>query len=362
MRGSSSGAGTATRSGARAGSLGFDLVVALLGVVLVGALHYWGWAQLHSDSPTAPLAPWNIALIVAFVAIALAILITIWRGRQSGLSWRSATPPGYGMSAVGLGLMLLGLVGVIALPTSLSGALDTVVSPAAVLMAAGAGLAVSGPLRAAWRRTGIPSLWRTHLAMLLSIAALLSVATFATQALHPFATQLPALQAQSGVTASDPQAAQTEAFLAVGVGSIVVQSALLMGLLLPILRRWTVPLGSLTLILVLNIALLVLMRSGLTAAEPLVLIGVALGAGIIADLVVRGLRPASDASRNFRLVAFLVPVVVFGLYFAGISFGGTSSWGGLNLWISAVALGGIAGWLLSFVVVPTGSTEGPKFR
>lgn len=55
-----------------------------------------------------------------------------------------------------------------------------------LLLAAGASLVVSGPLRAAWQRRGQKNSWATLWPMLVAVTLLLSLLTFFTQYAHPF--------------------------------------------------------------------------------------------------------------------------------------------------------------------------------
>ncbi len=359
---------SATKTATRVGGLGFDLLFAILSTVFVAGIYLDGWAHVNTPALETFFTPWHTVLYTGFLAVAISLMTAVWLNHRQGLSWRSAIPVGYGLSVLGMFMFAIGGAGDLAWHETLGIEADVaaLLSPPHLLLGTGVALTVSGPLRAAWRRTGIPSLWRTHLPMLLSLGLLLAILTFLTQYANPFATTWAAARFRpdantAGVT-EQVLTRMTRVQQALGVTGFLLQAGILMGLLLPVIRRWTLPIGGITLILTLNVALIAFMRGRLTATGPLPLIAVALLAGIAADLLCRVLRPASDATRNVRIVAFAIPALLYGLYFAALQLTGGGVWWTLPLWSGSIMLGGIAGWLLSFVLIPVGTTEGPKFR
>jgi hypothetical protein len=351
----------------RAGSLGFDWLIAILSTIFVGGLYLDGWAHIHVPELETFFTPWHGVLYAGFLAVAAAIVGVVVLNHRRGASWWSAIPAGYGLSLLGISLFAVGGVldmtwhQVLGIETDV----EALLSPPHLVLATGFALIISGPLRAAWRRTGIPSLWRTHMPMLLSIALLLALLAFFTQYAHPFASTLAAQQFQPDPASlgGDERAVRRfeQLYHALGIASVLLQTGVLMGLLLPIIRRWTLPLGSLTLIFTTNSVLLALMRDRTLATGPLPIIGAALVAGIAADILCRVLRPAGEATQNLRITAFAIPAILYALYFGTLQlFGGI--WWTLPFWTGAVVLAGVVGLLLSFVLLPTSASEGPKFR
>ncbi|HET8852577.1 MAG TPA: LpqB family beta-propeller domain-containing protein [Ktedonobacteraceae bacterium] len=137
-----------------------------------------------------------------------------------------------------------------------------------------------------------------------------------------------------------------------GITSILFQATLLMALVLLLLRRWMLPFGSLTLIFTLNAALM----SVLADQYPLIL--AALLAGVIADVLMWWLKPSATRPVEFRLVAFLIPVAFYGLYFLDLLLTNGVAWS-VNLWMGSIVLSGVIGLLLSYLLVPpiTGAKE-----
>ncbi|MGH8660114.1 MAG: hypothetical protein ACREV4_17055, partial [Gammaproteobacteria bacterium] len=144
---------------------------------------------------------------------------------------------------------------------------------------------------------------------------------------------------------------------ALGLISLLLQTALLMGVVLLAVRRWPLPWGSLTLLLGLNITLLTLMRDKGYHSNPLdtgafPLIAVAVLGGMAADVWRWRLRPSARRPAAFRLFAFAVPTILYGLYFLALRLTGGGVWWTIHLWAGAIGMAGVVGLLLSFLVVP----------
>jgi Tol biopolymer transport system component len=136
-----------------------------------------------------------------------------------------------------------------------------------------------------------------------------------------------------------------------GVVSILLQAAILMGLLLLIIRRWTLPPGSFTLIFTLSTVLISFMN------DQYLLIPAAVLTGIIADVLFWRLRPSTTRIGMLRLFAFAVPLVFYGLYFLDLLLTNGIGWS-IHLWMGSAVLAGVVGLLLSYLLVPPlASTE-----
>ncbi len=118
-----------------------------------------------------------------------------------------------------------------------------------------------------------------------------------------------------------------------------------MGLVLLMLRRWTLPFGFFTLLLTLNITLLSFMQ------DTYVLIIAAVLAGLCADVLYRWLKPSVERPADLRIFAFLMPVVLYLLYFLMLKLTTGVNWS-IHLWLGTTFVAGIASFLLSFLLVP----------
>ena len=142
-------------------------------------------------------------------------------------------PTGYGLSLVGC--VLFGIGGVIDmfwhLRFGIEVSLQALVSPPHLLLMLALGLIVTGPLRAAWRRPGTRAPWTA----VISATLLLSMFTFFDQFDQPLVS----------TWAANPILPATIKYVQeLGILGIMVQTALLTGVVLYLLSRFTLPFGS----------------------------------------------------------------------------------------------------------------------
>ncbi len=331
--------------------IGFDWIIAVLSIWFIGGLYLDGWAHLHVPQLETFFTPWHAVLYSGYGAIVVVLLVTRYRNRPDGYSARSI-PLGYELSLVGATIFAAGGGGDIVwhMLFGIEVDLDALLSPTHLVLALGGSLIITGPLRAAWRRrdAGLEGL-ASKVPMLISLTLLLSVFTFFTQYLHPFGATIAALSYRA--MTSDLRYWRQ----AVGISSVLLQSALLMSLILLTVRRWMLPLGSLTLVIGLNTVLMALMRDIALSTGPFPLMGVALVGGLAADLLVWRLKPSEQRPWAFRTFAFAVPTILYTLYFLALVLTGAGIWWSVPFWTGAVVLAGVVGWLLSYLVIPPAS-------
>jgi hypothetical protein len=81
------------------------------------------------------------------------------------------------------------------------------------------------------------------------------------------------------------------------------------------------------------------------------LIPVAVVAGLAADGLLRGLKPSASRVRALRLFAAGVPLIWYGVYFLALHLT-HGVWWSVHVWAGTIAVAGLAGWLVSSLVVP----------
>lgn len=320
------------------GSVRFDWEVIAVCTWLVVGGYSDAWAHNHVPSLETFFTPWHAVLYTGLLVTIIFLVGAYIRNRLRGYSWKHALPPGYGLSLIGAALFALGGIGdliwhmLFGIELSINGAL----SPTHLLLTTSLVLIVSGPYRAAWYRSngGLKQGLLPLLPMLLSLTYILSVITLIAQIAHPFVFIWPSYFQQ------DPFGNQ-----ALAVVSILLQTIILMGLVLLTIRRWTLPFGSFTLLFTLNITLLSFMQ------DNYVLIIVAVLAGLFADALYLWLKPSVTRPADLRLFAFAVPVVLYLLYFLVLKLTSGVNWT-IHLWLGTTFVAGIAGLLLSFLLVP----------
>ncbi|HEU5230491.1 MAG TPA: hypothetical protein VFU49_21905, partial [Ktedonobacteraceae bacterium] len=126
---------------------------------------------------------------------------------------------------------------------------------------------------------------------------------------------------------------------------IVLQSMLLVMLILFAIRRWRMPLGTFTLVLTLNAISLGIMR------DHYLIIPIFAIAGGIIDGVYHLLKPTIERVDQFRLFAAIVPTIIFLVYFLTLWMTMGIVWS-IHLSVGSVVVSGIAGWLVSYIMIP----------
>lgn len=322
-----------------AGGLLFDWVAIGLSTVLLGGIFLDGWAHRHIPTLESFFTPWHGVLYSGYGLLTSFLLaVTLANGRGSR-DWSGAIPAGYGLALLGGLIFAVGGVGDLLWHTAfgIEDGIEALLSPTHLLLATGAVLLVSGPLRAAWARAeSAPQTgWLAQVPSILAMGYSLSVLSFMTMYSHPFVE----IVAHGRVA----PARNDELIQGFGINGIVVGTALLMGAILLLTGRGRLPFGGLTLLFVLNAVLL----SALD--DQYWTIGLALVTGLFADIVNHQLRPAGNRPTALRVFATLVPMVWTSLYFALLILTG-GIWWSIHVWAGTICLSGIAGLLLSLLV------------
>ncbi|HET8841137.1 MAG TPA: hypothetical protein VFN35_06685, partial [Ktedonobacteraceae bacterium] len=187
-----------------------------------------------------------------------------------------------------------------------------------------------------WRRADTVATpnWSILLPAMLSLLAILSTFTFFTSFAHPL-TKVELVTQPGG-----------NGDISWGVASVLLQTGLLMGVVLLALGRWRLPLGTLTLILTLNTALMSVFQ------DQYVFIPLVLVSEVLADFLLWWLKPSVTQPDALRLFAFLVPILFYLNYFIAILVVyGSISWS-IHLWLGTVVMAGLVGLALSYLLVP----------
>jgi len=141
-----------------------------------------------------------------------------------------------------------------------------------------------------------------------------------------------------------------------GVSSILGTAALTMGVILFALRRWKLPVGSITLILTLN-SLLMFWLNERGQSDYRLLLLVAPIIGLLADAMLYFLKPSPERPLMFRAFSFIIPFAYYLLFLGllnqvGAEIYNQGLWWKIHMWLGVPILAGVVGVFLSYLTVP----------
>lgn len=325
-------------------SLRFDWLSVVLSAWLIGGAYLDGWAHNHlRASLESFFTPWHAVLYSGFLVCAAFIVGTHTRNRMRGYSWLRALPAGYELSLLGVIIFALGGLADLLWHTifGIEFGVEALLSPTHHLLVIGIALIASGPLRAAWQRTPDAPRLAAMLPMILSVTLTLSIITFIAQGVSPLVYPI------STVANVSTSGRVRDAFQMLGVAQTVIQTALLMGFVLLMIRRWgnQLPFGAFTLALTLN-SLLLSTQLYEFRFIPAMMLG-----GIIFDVLLRWLQPSALKINRVRVFAFVAPLLLYVFYFVTLALT-DQIWWKVHSVSGAIFAAGATGFLLSYLVFP----------
>lgn len=128
-----------------------------------------------------------------------------------------------------------------------------------------------------------------------------------------------------------------------GIVSVLVQAVLMSAIVMVLVRRWTLPFGSLTVILGLNAALMSVLNDQYQLIPPAVI------AGLIADVLLFVMKPAPHSQGRYYGFAFAFPAVYYALFFVTVQLTQGIEWT-IHLWLGAIVVAGIIGMTAAFML------------
>ena len=340
----SSPAQTTRKQGFPLAGLRFDLIATALAAWVIIGVYVDVNAHNHGQVDNTFFTPWHFLLYSGVAANGLMLVLVQYRNVGQGYTWARSLPKGYFLSLIGVLIFAIGggfdfvwheLFG-------FEADLEALLSPSHLLLALGGTLFMVGPLRALWGRRESQSGWRTLFPALASATITLSLLTMFTQ----FAHVIPNVTLYVG---REP-ASNTFFYDVVMAASVLIPAVLLSATLLLLLRRWVLPVGAVTFILLTNALLMFYLRIGYMGDFWVMLAG-PLAAGVVGDLLLVALRPSVHRVGALRLFAFVVPFTYFLVFFAALMLNFTVWWT-IHMWLGITFMGGIVGLGLSYLVAP----------
>jgi hypothetical protein len=294
------------------------------------------WAHNNIPHLETFFTPWHAVLYSGLIAAATMIFAPILINHRRGATWREAIPRGYELTVLGIGMMFVVGVGdmIWHVLFGVEQNIDALFSPTHLAAMVCIGLAFAGPLRAIYQRPHAPSTFGERLLLMLAVASLLVFVVNVSQSASLYVNLWPT---------TTPVGQDTGQLLA--VLSFVFQAILFTGLSLYVLRRWPLPLGYATIVL----TLIAIPLSSMQAHY--IMIPISFIAGILVDMGYFFLKPSAQRPTQFRLYAIVAAATLYAVYMITLELTMSVVWT-VHMAIGSVVVVGIAGWLLSYLVLP----------
>jgi hypothetical protein len=330
-------------------NLRFEWLVVLSSLWLFAGLYLDGWAHNNiAETIDSFFTPWHGVLYSGYAVTAAVLGLTYLSNVRKGYGWLRALPSEYMLSW--LGAIIFAVAGNLDfIWHSIFGFekdVEALVSPSHLILAVGGVMMMSGPLRAAWRKSDsqenkMP--WRA----LLSLFFVLGVFTFFTQFSHAFS--------HAQVFVGSKPTGDTYFWDVALISYVLIPTVVWMSAILMTVLRWKLPAGSLTFLIAGNSILMFLMTWGYSHQQWQILVAALVG-GILADVLLVTLKPSVKRERALRWFSFLVPAILFLAYFLSLIFT-HGIWWNSNMWLGMIFFSGVTGLGLSWLAVPRFSHE-----
>lgn len=319
-----------------------DMTFTLLSLWMIGGIAWDFNAHAHgiSFAEEGFFTASHVAFYSAFVAIALLIAAVTYANYRDGVPLSKAIPKGYRLGVLGVALFMLGGPGDLLWHSQFGFevGVEALTSPSHLLLAVGATLFLSSPLRAAWGRENTPSGIK-QVPLLLSATFVAVLVTFFTVYQNPLVSPLGRPGGPS----------PNQSFL-----SILWFTAIVVTLGLTLLRRFRLAVGAFTLVL----GLLGILVTAITSTFELV--PAIIAAGVVTDGLYQAVRDRWSPARTVRLLGVALPVVLFTFYFATIALVYGLDWS-IHIWTGGIVSAGLVGLLVSYVVIPSNRYDTTTF-
>lgn len=331
----------------------YDRLIALFSVWLIIGLFVDGWAHTNLGNLETFFTPWHAILYSGFGALGFSLLAGMYLNvTRARLPFRSAIPKGYEWSVIGVPLFAAAGVGDMLwhIAFGIEANIDALLSPTHLVLLVAAGLMITGPIRATWHRfrTGDTTRgWRSQGALIVSLLLVLSLLTFFTQYAN---------LAANNYASGRGNGTNGYMYITAGIMSVIIQTFLMSGILLLMIKRYAMPIGAFTLIFTTNAALMAAMRYRFISIGPGGMVGMSLIVGVIADVLYLRMKPGVGSVAGFRLMAAVIPFLLFAIYMAlQVANGGT--WWNVHMVVGTPFIAAGVGWLTSHLIIAPTSLE-----
>lgn len=333
-------------------SRGDQLLAAVFGLWMIIGLFLDGWAH-DNQKPESFFTPWHAVLYSGFTAAALFALHRGVRDRKAGRPLRETMPRGHALSLAALGVFAVAAAGDLVWHEALGieVGLEALLSPTHLLLMASGVVALSAPIRTAWREPEIAPSLRAFLPVALATTLLTALVAFFLGFFSPFTNDAggTAFRRFAGQQHTHPSSDVGELQQLVGVGSILLTSVIVAGAIAFLLRRWQTPFGTFTLLF----GLLAILFAGIDEFSQPFVLAAGFAAGLAGDEMAHRRLPAAVVAGGAIAVLW---VAYFALYAVDE---GSIAWVA-ELWAGSAFLGALLAAGIGLLVTPFPSGRGRR--
>ena len=326
--------GAATMARARLGWRD-NFITVLMGLWLMIGLFVDGWAHNNIRELETFFTPWHALFYSGFLANVVWLAWLILGQVRAGRFGIAAIPEGYHVGVIGVFVFGAGGVGDMLwhIIFGIERDLEALLSPTHLLLFLGGTLIFCSAFLSAWLGRERPDEQLSFRAFLPALAALTLMMSF-TSFMNMYLWALFQDYRSTSRLGSD-------------LAKILITNIILLAPVLLMVRRWRTPFGSVTFMYTLN----TIMMASLLAFRERDEIMVALLAGLIADLLIRGLKPWNGQATSLRALAVLIPLAFWGVHFLQRQLSGGIAWP-LEFTAGVTVMAALSGLGLSLLMAP----------
>ncbi len=310
------------------------------------------WAHAHIPELETFFTPWHAIFYAGWLLLASLFAWTAYANHQNGYAWKFSLPKDYVFAARGLAIFALGGFADMLWHTffGIEKHFAIMISPPHMLIAVGGMMVTMGFLRGVWVLGKKPEHVTDGMVALIIAYTTLSF-NYLLDYFNPFVfPYMMTSFAQS--TLFHPQIGNvlitTELSEILGMGSMIIFTTFLMGVILMSIRYWKPPFGTFTLVLTLTVSSVILAytRNYYFILSTLV-------AGLVIDLLYYFLFK-TDITKYIalRMFGFMVPFVLF-MSMAITMVSVDSTLWAFPMWGGSILITGFIGFLLTYILVPS---------
>lgn len=327
----------------------FDWSMAVASLWLSGGILVDAWYHFH-ETVESFFEPAHGLLFAGLLASYAFTAAAVFGYHRRGYPLRRASPTGYELTVVGLVVTLAGGILDMVKHTlwGFEEGFDALLSPTHLVIGAGIFLIIMGPIRAASSRANPPRTLLGQLPMLLCVSSMMELIHWGTQFI--FLSGAESMNALSS-TASLPNDTLTLLTLkydnqGLGLLSVFVQSALIVGFSLFLLRRFRLARGALVVMLVVGNIFIAAAHSNYPGQFWAVVLASCV-AGVLGELF--RLDPEVRSASRWSGFSFFVPFAYWSVFLAvlGATMGGL--WWSRDVVSGSILFAGLTGLFVNAV-------------